>query len=45
MAANLHPIFIMEEAVKLVGFVDAHGHSLIPRQILYSCSVDRKSVV
>ena len=36
MAANLHPIFIMEEAVKLVGFVDAHGHSLIPRQILYS---------
>ena len=39
MAANLHPIFIMEEAVKLVGFVDAHGHSLIPRQILYSCLI------
>ncbi|HKK32253.1 MAG TPA: F0F1 ATP synthase subunit A [Desulfomicrobiaceae bacterium] len=36
MSADLHPIFLVEELVKLVGLVDAHGHSLIPRQVLYS---------
>ncbi len=36
MAANLHPVFFMEEAVKLIGLVDGYGHSLIPRQVLYS---------
>ncbi|NCC24007.1 MAG: ATP synthase F0 subunit A [Deltaproteobacteria bacterium] len=40
MAADLHPIFLVEELVKLVGLstVDAHGHlvSLIPRNVLYS---------
>lgn len=36
MAAELHPIFLVEEAVKLIGLVDAHGHSLIPKQVLYS---------
>ncbi len=36
MAANLHPVFILEEAVKLIGLVDVHGHSLIPKQVLYS---------
>ena len=36
MAAELHPIFLVEELVKLVGLVDAHGHSLIPKQVQYS---------
>jgi F-type H+-transporting ATPase subunit a len=36
MSADLHPIFLVEELVKLVGLVDAHGHSLIPKQVLYS---------
>jgi F-type H+-transporting ATPase subunit a len=40
MAADLHPIFLVEELVKLIGLstVDAHGHvvSLIPRHVLYS---------
>lgn len=30
MAGGLHPIFIVEEAVKAIGLVDAHGHCLIP---------------
>ncbi len=36
MAGGLHPIFIVEEAVKAIGLVDAHGHCLIPGNVLYS---------
>lgn len=36
MSADLHPIFLVEELVKLVGLVGPHGHSLIPKQVLYS---------
>jgi F-type H+-transporting ATPase subunit a len=39
MSAGLHPIFLLEEALKLVGLVDAHGHSLIPNNVLYSWAV------
>ena len=36
MAGDLHPIFLVEEAVKAIGLVDAHGHSLIPAHVLHS---------
>lgn len=36
MAGGLHPIFLVEEAVKAIGLVDAHGHCLIPGNVLYS---------
>ncbi|MDK2873442.1 MAG: F-type H+-transporting ATPase subunit a [Desulfomicrobiaceae bacterium] len=36
MAGGLHPIFLVEEAVKAIGLVDAHGHALIPTHVLYS---------
>ena len=36
MAGGLHPIFLVEEAVKAIGLVDAHGHSLIPGNVLNS---------
>lgn len=36
MAGDLHPIFLVEEAVKAIGLVDAHGHSLIPGNVLHS---------
>ncbi len=39
MAGGLHPIFLVEEAVKAIGLVDAHGHSLIPTNVLYSWTV------
>ncbi len=39
MAGSLHPVFLLEEAAKLVGLVDAHGHSLIPNNVLYSWAV------
>ncbi|WP_456324030.1 F0F1 ATP synthase subunit A [Desulfonauticus submarinus] len=39
MAEGLHPIFLLEEAVKMIGLVDAHGHSLIPNNVLYSWAV------
>lgn len=39
MAGSLHPVFLLEEAVKMVGLVDAHGHSLIPNNVLYSWAV------
>ena len=38
MAGDLHPIFLVEEAVKAIGLVDAHGHSLIPAHVLHSWS-------
>ncbi|MBU4526210.1 MAG: F0F1 ATP synthase subunit A [Desulfomicrobium sp.] len=36
MAGDLHPIFFVEELVKAIGLVDAHGYSLIPGQILHA---------
>lgn len=36
MAGDLHPIFLVEEAVKAIGLVDAHGQSLIPAHVLHS---------
>lgn len=39
MAGGLHPIFLVEEAVKAIGLVDAHGHSLIPVNVLYSWTI------
>lgn len=39
MAGDLHPIFLVEEAVKAIGLVDAHGHSLIPTNVLYSWTI------
>jgi F-type H+-transporting ATPase subunit a len=36
MAGDLHPIFLVEEVVKAIGLVDAHGYSLIPGQILHA---------
>ena len=36
MAGDLHPIFLVEEVVKAIGLVDAHGHSLIPGQVLHA---------
>jgi F-type H+-transporting ATPase subunit a len=36
MAGGLHPIFLVEEAVKAVGLVNEHGGSLIPGNVLYS---------
>jgi F-type H+-transporting ATPase subunit a len=36
MAGDLHPIFLVEEAVKAVGLVDAHGQCLIPAHVLHS---------
>ncbi|MDQ7031876.1 MAG: F0F1 ATP synthase subunit A [Desulfonauticus sp.] len=39
MAEGLHPIFLLEEAVKMIGLVDAHGHSLIPNNVLYAWAI------
>ena len=39
MAEGLHPIFLLEEAVKAIGLVDAHGHALIPNNVLYSWAI------
>jgi F-type H+-transporting ATPase subunit a len=36
MAGGLHPIFLVEEAVKAIGLVNEHGGSLIPTNVLYS---------
>lgn len=36
MAGGLHPIFLVEEAVKALGLVNEHGGSLIPGNVLYS---------
>lgn len=36
MAGGLHPIFLVEEAVKAIGLVNEHGGSLIPGNVLYS---------
>lgn len=36
MAGDLHPIFFVEEAVKAIGLVNAHGGSLIPGPVLHS---------
>ena len=43
MAGDLHPIFLVEEAVKAIGLVDAHSHSLIPTHVL-SFVISRESV-
>ena len=39
MAGGLHPIFLVEEAVKAIGLVNEHGGSLIPVNVLYSWTV------
>ncbi len=41
MSADLHPIFLVEEAVKLVApfLADAHGHLLIPNNVLYAWTI------
>jgi F-type H+-transporting ATPase subunit a len=36
MAADLHPIFLVEEALKAIGLTTADGHCLIPGNVLHS---------